>query len=766
MADMLKPFETFVASLVLSVPEVPVASTVTGTVISTGSPSSSSSSGGGGGDGDLTAVAHWVRQVTAPVLFYDAMVAALQQEDASATGVHAVLELGPNPVLTRLARPWVGKDNLLPGGRDTVAWCSSLDRQGGMSDTKAVARAAGRLGVAEVRLDAEFPNRRAFPWRSPPHPLLQRSVAVGERGVEHSVVFSETLMELYRDHTIEGRNLFPGAGYIEMAVAAAMARLPSSNNTANNTPSVVELKNVMFLAPLDLEVGLKLVCEHTYGEGMELRGVDAGTKSGAAVKGAQVQCTIESASASRAADQLLSSSTPWTVAQVKKECGIEISGITERYTEFAARGFHQGQFQTIKAAWHNDDQDTVLGQVEVVSGHEHDAHYHVHPATLDGVFQLVGLLASLGVNDVNGSGSNNALVPASVDHVVVRRRLRGHAAEEEQEGGLPGHVWWARGRRTESTSRGVVVDFEIIDERGGVWMELQGFRFAVLKPQPPSAGLYCEEWVERELVEASPGLSKGGKNATMQILEVPGCERLPEGVLEALHATYVDYASALTEVPEAQSTTVGGDERVLVVPLRPEAVVRETDDGGRALSVYVETVLAVLQSLAKQVRNEGVGTVVVVLLTEGVEGPPATPPIEGTVSDGGLSMVWGLARTARMEVGIGRLKIACVDILGDKGSDEASSLASHLQREVQALLLQDDHGDDASLVLEVAYRGTVRFERRLARSSQHTIGPVVLQLPERGLLGVVVITGGLGGLGLVTAEACVELVNISKVHER
>ena len=53
----------------------------------------------------------------------------------------------------------------------------------------------------------------------------------------------------------------------------------------------------------------------------------------------------------------------------------------------------------------------------------------------------------------------------------------------------------------------------------------------------------------------------------------------------------------------------------------------------------------------------------------------------------------------------------------------------------------------------------VRFERRLARSSQHTIGPVVLKLPERGLLGVVVITGGLGGLGLVTAEACVELKN-------
>ena len=33
-------------------------------------------------------------------------------------------------------------------------------------------------------------------------------------------------------------------------------------------------------------------------------------------------------------------------------------------------------------------------------------------------------------------------------------------------------------------------------------------------------------------------------------------------------------------------------------------------------------------------------------------------------------------------------------------------------------------------------------------------------------VGVVVITGGLGGLGFVAAETCVELVNISKVHER
>eukprot|EP01052_Picozoa_sp_SAG31_P050815 SAG31_NODE_11777_length_999_cov_1.294444_1_plen_310_part_10 len=62
--------------------------------------------------------------------------------------------------------------------------------------------------------DSAFPNRKSFPWlQSPPHPLLQQTVDLAEHGTRHTAVFHPTLMELFKDHTIQGRTLFPGAGF-------------------------------------------------------------------------------------------------------------------------------------------------------------------------------------------------------------------------------------------------------------------------------------------------------------------------------------------------------------------------------------------------------------------------------------------------------------------------------------------------------------------------------------------------------------------------
>ena len=71
-----------------------------------------------------------------------------------------------------------------------------------------------------------------------------------------------------------------------------------------------------------------------------------------------------------------------------------MKGIIEQYMELAASEFRQGRFQTVIAAWHNDGKDVVLARLRVVSGHEHDEWYHAHPATVDGAFQLVGMLRS------------------------------------------------------------------------------------------------------------------------------------------------------------------------------------------------------------------------------------------------------------------------------------------------------------------------------------------------------------------------------------
>ena len=48
-------------------------------------------------------------------------------------------------------------------------------------------------------------------------------------------------MELYRDHTIEGRNIFPGAGFLEMALAAAKKNQPSKAMRDGAAATVVTL---------------------------------------------------------------------------------------------------------------------------------------------------------------------------------------------------------------------------------------------------------------------------------------------------------------------------------------------------------------------------------------------------------------------------------------------------------------------------------------------------------------------------------------------
>ena len=54
-----------------------------------------------------------------------------------------MLELGPNPVLVRMARGWVGPERV-------AAWCASLDQQAGFSDSTAFAAATEALVAADA----------------------------------------------------------------------------------------------------------------------------------------------------------------------------------------------------------------------------------------------------------------------------------------------------------------------------------------------------------------------------------------------------------------------------------------------------------------------------------------------------------------------------------------------------------------------------------------------------------------------------------------
>ena len=178
--------------------------------------------------------------------------------------------------------------------------------------------------------------------------------------------------------------------------------------------------------------------------------------------------------------------------------------------------------------------------------------------------------------------------------------------------------------------------------------------------------------------------------------------------LEASPASSDGSTQATTFMTREQWATVG----TLVLPIlytyKPEDV--------------LEQVLALLHHATTETRpSHGIPdlTLRIVVVTSGSDGPPKENAQVGPMGSGA---VWGLMRTAHMELP-SRVSVMCMDTDASKAEDLTGQIVSELR-------IPDTDGG----FREVAYRGCTRHCRRLQRSRFHTIGPAALQLEERGHL--------------------------------
>ena len=222
MEPMLAAFEAAASRVAFSEPTVPLVSNVTGRVVAAG---------------DLTAPGYWARHVREPVEFQRGM------ESLVALGVQAFVEVGPHPTLTGMGRACVP---------DAVAaWIPSAER--GVSELVAVRRALAALYVHGAGVDWEaaappggrlslptYPfERRSYPLparllsgasasafsvgQPAAHPLLGRALASPVlEGPLFESRWSLPLLPYTADHQIFEVPVFPGAGFLEMAHAAAL----------------------------------------------------------------------------------------------------------------------------------------------------------------------------------------------------------------------------------------------------------------------------------------------------------------------------------------------------------------------------------------------------------------------------------------------------------------------------------------------------------------------------------------------------------------
>ena len=195
----------------------------------------------------------------------------------SGTIAHAVLAFGSGEELAfgcKLDPPSAlafGSGEALPFCRDPDPLSAlAIDSRGaeapcGGVSAKCSRTEGGRSTFERCSMPRLLYRRRALPWRDPPHPFTQRSLALSDSSIIFRSPAAGPFHMLFTSHVVHGRAIFPGAGYLEMARAAA----------------ATALHGVYFLQPLAVEAsGLLIECTVSAGR-LEVRsGEDGAFKDG------------------------------------------------------------------------------------------------------------------------------------------------------------------------------------------------------------------------------------------------------------------------------------------------------------------------------------------------------------------------------------------------------------------------------------------------------------------------------------------------------
>ena len=223
-------------------------------------------------------------------------------------------------------------------------------------------------------------RRHAFLWRDPPHPFVQRSVPSSDATIVVHSSAAGALHALVADHVVQGRVIFPGAGYLEMVRAAGAAAL----------------HGVYFLQPLAAEsAGLLVECAMSDGH-FEVR-----TRTGSGtLEDATVHCSGATAAAAAKGWQ----GVAHALLRTRSVAAADVGAL---YDGFDAVGLQYGPgYRTLISAW--GSTSNALSRLRARATHEGT---QVHPADLDDALCTSGVIGS-------GSGGETRL-PFAVEGALL-----------------------------------------------------------------------------------------------------------------------------------------------------------------------------------------------------------------------------------------------------------------------------------------------------------------------------------------------------------
>ncbi|MEV5886225.1 type I polyketide synthase, partial [Streptomyces sp. NPDC052020] len=435
------------------------------------------------------------------------------------------------------------------------------------------------------------------------HPLLGAAVVLAETD---TLVFGGKLSTRTQpwlaDHTIGDTVLFPGTGFVEMAVAAGdQAGCPVLAEMTLETPLVLPERGAVHTqlvvrAPDDS--GHRTFTVHSRADG-----------------------TVDEAPWVRHASGVLATAAPaaWdgTEFAVWPPAGavpVPVEGVYER---FAEGGLSYGPvFRGLCGAWRLGDD--VFAEVALPDGVAVDG-FGVHPAVLDAALHAVALSGAGERAGLPFAWTGVELFATGATALRVRVRPLGQGAESGA-GAVSLAVVDAAGQPVASVER---LDVRPISEE-----QLARARTEFIE------SLYRVDWTPLPAVADAAGTGKW-------VVAGSGAAAWSEAL-----ATVVGSTAVVPEVEDA------GDADIVVLPVLGTPVTTDATDAAGAVRELTHRTLAGLQTW---LADDRFAAATLVVVTQG-----AVPAADGDVTDLAAATVSGLVRSAQMEHP-GRIVLADVD---------------------------------------------------------------------------------------------------------
>jgi acyl transferase domain-containing protein/NADPH:quinone reductase-like Zn-dependent oxidoreductase/NAD(P)-dependent dehydrogenase (short-subunit alcohol dehydrogenase family) len=702
MDPILDRFEAVAASVKFSSPRIGVVSNLTGRLA---------------GD-ELCSPAYWRTHLREAVRFADS-IATMQRE-----GYRVFVEVGPTPTLLGMARRCAGASG--------SSWIGSLRKD--RDDAEVMLESVGQLHVLgqQIRWTAvlgedakrrrvtlpSYPFQRQAYW----HPLELRdrraSLAATRRG--HPLLggaltsplqifqneFGVRLQPWLADHRIFDFTLFPGTGFLELAMAAAREVLDS-----DATLSDLSIREALRL-PDDDTVTVQVIATPTGDDRVQIQ-----VFSRAAGADASAWRLHASAIASREA-----SVVPQVrdIATLKRAFTSEME-VQPYYERLAAQGGHYGpSFRGITSIARGENG--VLGRVALEGKAAVDAAaLLVHPALLDACFQLIG--AGLPWAESSTSAGDDFCVPVGMaDYRVLRP---GASA-----------VWChVSPEPTAENAQVFRADVTLLDEAGTIIAELRKLELrrttrSVLRRA--LEGNTLADWAYEVDWPASPLPTAAGNTAPGQWLVFADAG----GVGTSLARQLESRGDTVVEVLAGASFTLDASQGQ-VDPRDPEQFKRllfetsQRDPRGLKGVVFLwpldeaksDADFNAILGSHDRVMNSGLHLAQALVdantrlwfVTRGAQ------PVAGSLSDLAQAPAWGLAGVIASE--LPSLRCTRVDLDPTGGDEDARVLCDSV-----SLADEEDR---------VAWRGGQRHVARLIPGSVTPAddAPLRLEITERGSLG-------------------------------